>query len=383
MDSAKKYTFWENEVVGWVKRHIGYNAFSGCTGLTSITIPDSVTSIGSWAFGGCSGLTSITISNSATSIGNYVFNGCSGLTSITIPNGVTSIGNYAFKGCTGLTSITIPDGVTSVGNYAFSGCTSLTGITIPNGVTSIDASAFNGCTNLKCNVYQNGKYLGNDKNPYLILHDTVSTNLTQFEFAPGVKLIGSSAFSYCANLTSMPDEEIDRINVTYRSTADTSFAVDTVGTSLHVATDGGCDGIRFLTRLYFGSFKATSNTLRVNYNGTRYTVMEFGTLIKRAENETELTVANVEASTATGAKRMWKSVAYTKGDDMKLVDYTDAYVDFSAVMMRGSKVSDATFNARSYTARGYMKLKASNGTEFVIECDSEVTNSINATQALM
>lgn len=85
----------------------------------SITIPDSVTSIGNYAFCGCIGLTSVTIPDSVTRIGNYAFSGCTGLTSITIPDSVTSIGNGAFYKCTGLTSITIPDSVTSIGDDAF------------------------------------------------------------------------------------------------------------------------------------------------------------------------------------------------------------------------------------------------------------------------
>ncbi len=101
-----------------------------------------VTAIGNSAFSGCSTLTSITIPDSVTSIGIYAFNGCSSLTSITIPDGVTSIGNRAFEYCSSLASITIPDGVTSISYQAFIGCSSLTSITIGNGVTSINWGAF-------------------------------------------------------------------------------------------------------------------------------------------------------------------------------------------------------------------------------------------------
>ena len=124
-------------------------AFYCCSDLTSITIPDSVTSIGAYAFSGCAGLTSVTIPDSVTSIGNNAFSGCSGLTSIKIPDSVTSIGRYAFSSCTGLTNITIPDSVTSIGEGVFSGCSGLTSITMGSGVTSIGAYAFSYCTGLK------------------------------------------------------------------------------------------------------------------------------------------------------------------------------------------------------------------------------------------
>ena len=157
---------------------IGDYAFEYCQYLTSITIPDSVVSIGGYAFRGCSslkefkgkfasvdgrclvvdekliffaqcGLTEYTIPDSVTSIGDYAFEYCQYLTSITIPDGVTSIGGEAFYGCSSLTSITIPDGVTSIGGSAFRGCSSLISITIPDGVASIGYQTFYNCSSLK------------------------------------------------------------------------------------------------------------------------------------------------------------------------------------------------------------------------------------------
>ena len=127
---------------------IGFCAFFCCYGLTSVTIPNSVTSIGESAFGSCTGLTSVTIPDSVTSIGEGAFRNCKGLTSVTIPDSVTSISKGVFAYCTGLTSITIPDSVTSIGDYAFENCEGFTSITIPDSVTSIGLGAFSGCTGL-------------------------------------------------------------------------------------------------------------------------------------------------------------------------------------------------------------------------------------------
>ncbi|WP_434511221.1 leucine-rich repeat domain-containing protein [Desulfitobacterium sp. AusDCA] len=129
---------------------IGNSAFNvwNKLSITSIDIPQGVTSIGDQAFGGCYRLTSITIPQGVTSIGDGAFNGCSRLTNINIPQGVISIGKYTFRDCSSLTSITIPQGVLSIGERAFYDCQSLINIIIPKSVTSIGNSAFNGCSSL-------------------------------------------------------------------------------------------------------------------------------------------------------------------------------------------------------------------------------------------
>ena len=123
-------------------------AFKGCTSLTEIEIPDSVTEIYFCSFQGCKSLTKIKIPNSVTQIGFCSFQDCKSLTEIEIPNSVTKIGDGAFYGCTSLTKIKIPNSVTEIGDGAFRDCTSLTKIEIPNSVTKIGSHAFQGCTSL-------------------------------------------------------------------------------------------------------------------------------------------------------------------------------------------------------------------------------------------
>ncbi len=173
---------------------IGKSAFSDCTSLASVDIPEGVTSIGDCAFEGCTSLTSITVApgnsvydsrqgcnaiietktntlvtgcrntvipESVTCIGYNAFRGCYALESIDIPEGVTSTGDKAFMGCSSLTSISLPKGVTRISNCAFMDCRSLTSISIPEGVTSIEDNAFNRCTSLaSIDIPEGVRYIG-------------------------------------------------------------------------------------------------------------------------------------------------------------------------------------------------------------------------------
>ena len=134
---------------------IGDYAFYNYHNLSNCTIGSGVTSIGNNAFAYCSVLTSIVIPDSVITIGSYAFTLCKSLTSCTIGSGVTSIGEGAFASCTGLTSIDIPDSVTSIGGGVFSSCSILTSCTIGSGVTSIGDNAFYLCSSLRsitCNA---------------------------------------------------------------------------------------------------------------------------------------------------------------------------------------------------------------------------------------
>ena len=189
--------------------------FRDSIALTALTIGNGVTSIGNEAFSGCSALNSLTIPDSVTSIGSYAFGSCSALTSVIIPDSVTTIDSYAFKECTALASVIIPDSVTSIGQYGFYVCTALTAVTIGNGVTSIGQGAFGYCTALTAiNVdAYNGAYSSVDG----VLYDKAATTLIQCPLTKAsivipasVKIIGESAFEYSNALTSVtiPDSVI-------------------------------------------------------------------------------------------------------------------------------------------------------------------------------
>ncbi len=200
--------------------NIGLQAFSGCSRLTSITIPNGVTSIEDYAFNDCSSLTSVTIPNGVTSIGEAAFNDCSSLTSVTIPNGVTSIGEAAFDGCSRLTSVTIPNSVTSIGGYAFWECSSLTSVTIPNSVTSIGRYAFYKCSSLTSVTIPNsvtsigiGAFYGCSSLTSVTIPNSVTniekyafrgcSSLTSVTIPNSVTSIGEAAFDDCSSLTSV------------------------------------------------------------------------------------------------------------------------------------------------------------------------------------
>ena len=179
-------------------KSIGTCAFMGCIALSNVTIPNGLISIDWGAFQECKGLTSVDIPNSVISICNYAFSGCSGLTSVNIPNSVISIGLSAFSGCNGLITVNIPSSVTSIGDYAFSGCGNLTSVDIPNSVISIGSNAF-GWTPWYNNQPDGLIYAGRVAYKY---KGTMPDN-TNIIIKEGTISIGYEAFRGCSGLTAV------------------------------------------------------------------------------------------------------------------------------------------------------------------------------------
>lgn len=179
-----------------VKRISG-NAFSDCTGLTSIKMGSGIQEIGSYAFSGCSGLTSAQLSHNIDTLKHGLFEDCTGLETITIPSSVTVLEGSVFSGCTHLKSITISSGVTLIGTYAFYNCTDLDSIKIPNNVKEINTYAFSNCTGLK-KVVINGGVEHIRRGAFMDC-----TNISELTIKEGVGEIHSEAFSGCNHLVSV------------------------------------------------------------------------------------------------------------------------------------------------------------------------------------
>ncbi|GHU75957.1 hypothetical protein FACS189461_2930 [Spirochaetia bacterium] len=284
---------------------IGENVFYNRKGITSISIPEGVTSIGVCAFAGCAGLTSLTIPASVTTIGDVAFASCTGLTSISIPEGVTSIGLHAFADCTGLTSISIPESVTSIGEGAFFGCTGLTTVTIPAGVASIDDAPFINCTGLtSIQVNTNNKnYTSRDGVLFNKTGDTLIACPTglkgQYAIPAGVTSIRSHAFAHCIGLTSVSIPEgvttIERYAFS-DCTGLTSVSIPASVTSIGEGAFLGCIGL---------------TSIQVDTNNKNY-LSRNGVLFSKTGDELITCPTGLKGQYAipAGVTRVWKRAFY-------------------------------------------------------------------------
>ena len=323
VESTKGAITIPSEIDGKSVTSIGGKAFWGCTGLTSIIIPDSVTSIGGKAFCVCSGLTSITIPDSVTSIGYGAFDGCSGLTSITIPNSVTSIGRETFQDCSGLTSITIPNSVTSIGDDAFEDCRSLTSITIGNSVTSIGDRAFDGCSGLTSITIPNSvTSIG-----YLAFGGCHS--LTSVTIPDSVTSIGGCAFSCCSSLTSIT------ISNSVTSIGSCAFGECRSLTSINVASDNNYYSSN--NGILFNKKKTELIRFPSRKSQTSYTIPNSVTSIG---SEAFYGCTGLKDVYYTGSKDEWKAISIDAGND-RLLNATIHYnwIDDSVLSLNRSEMT--------------------------------------------
>ena len=294
---------------------IGYMAFRFCDSLTSITIPNSVTSTFR-GFDGCEKLTQINVDTA-----NTVYSSVNGVlfskdktelikypegkadTSYAIPNGVTSIGYGAFYDCYSLTSITIPDSVTSIGTMAFEDCSSLTSITIPDSVTSIDRHAFFVCRKLnQINVdTANTAYssvngvLFNKGKTELIRYPEGKAD-TSYAIPNGVTSIGNSAFYGCSNLTSItiPDGvTIIDINAFQYCRSLTSITIPDSVTYISAEAFDGCDSLKAAYYLGFSEQWAEVSIEWGNYRLTNHIVFKSNPEISDVASPTGTSVSMV------------------------------------------------------------------------------------------
>lgn len=275
--------------VKWIgDRYSGAAVFQGCTGITSIVIPDSVISIDRSAFSGCTSLAEITVSpdnKNYSSVDGVLFNKDgseliiypkgNGRSAYTVPDGVTSISGSAFSGCTSLKEIVIPDSVTSIGESAFSGCTSLSKVKLSNNLRIIQERTFYDCTSLAEIVipdsvteisgridteYYGGAFIG-------------CTSLAEIVIPDSVTKIGVSAFLGCTSLSKVKlPKNLTSINsdVFYGCTSLTEITIPDSVTKIGSSAFSGCTSLskvdlpKTLTTIEAGTFRDCTSLAEID-----------------------------------------------------------------------------------------------------------------------
>ena len=195
---------------------IGKDAFAQCRALQSLTIDDAATSIGDWAFDECYKLTTLSLGKKITTIGDYAFYDCRILNNVTIPQSVTSIGDQAFGCCYGMDSFTIKDAATSIGEYAFWDCQKLETLSLGKNITTIGDDAFRSCYKLEtimlpaglasfgncligCPAGRKWDYHGNPINPIGAIY--YNNDWDHAKELPGYNVLKNRNFLYLCKVT--------------------------------------------------------------------------------------------------------------------------------------------------------------------------------------
>ena len=173
--------------------NVGDKAFYDCDALTQINLPDTAQIIGDSAFEKCEALAAVVLPDSIADMGNSTFAGCTALADVTLPAEIMHLGNYVFSGCESLNGMVLPESLAGIGNYAFENCPSLSSITVPQGVQSIGEAAFEGCALREISLPSSLKTLssGAFRN---------CARLKKANIPAGIKSIGTGTFSGCSSL---------------------------------------------------------------------------------------------------------------------------------------------------------------------------------------
>ena len=175
------------------------NSLSG----TTFTVKPETTVIYAYALARYSNLTSVALHDSIGSIGACAFMSCSKLASVSIPASVTMIGNYAFAYCGGLESVSGLENVMTIGANAFKNCRKLKNISLNSSIDFIGTDAFAGCSALIFTTENGIRYLGNEENPYVLLHDAIDKKQTGYTINDRTRILYIASFSYCDKLESI------------------------------------------------------------------------------------------------------------------------------------------------------------------------------------
>ncbi len=415
--------------IGDSVQRIPENFVRDCRGLTSVTIPNSVTSIGGFAFEYCSGLTTlnfnaincqdfnycpfigtslttVNIGDSVQRIPAYFVSGCSGLTSITIPNSVTSIGGSAFRGCSGLTSITIPNSVTSIGEEAFRNCRGLTSVRcLASAPPSIGSSSFAGisstCT-LTVSCVSFDAYVGSDWNTYFggrILEDSTE----EFSFELTASANDLTAGSVDISIGERCDQRI------LTATPESCYR-------FNAWSDGNRNNPRIITltqdtafTAYFDRAVYTQEIRRTICEGTSYTengfnVSEAGTYTQNLQTVNgcdsivtlTLTVNPVESTTLLAA--ICEGTSYTENgfnvseagtytQNLQTIDGCDSIVTLTLTVNPTYNITiDASINeGEMYEENGFSESEAGTYVHTLqseFGCDSVITLNLTVNSSL-
>lgn len=365
---------------------IGIGAFSGCINLTNIHIPDNVTSIGNGAFDECTKLINVNLPDKITIIGAGTFCNCKSLKSIHIPNNVTTIEGRAFERCSKLESINFAEGskLSSIGEYTFSSCSNLTSINLPNSVTTIGRGAFGGCS-----------------------------NLTSIDIPDGITILEDCIFQGCNKLTTVntPAELTSIENYAFSSCKLTSIKIPSNLTNIGEGAFMGCSGLQII---YCGTpaewdtvTKGTNWALGIGYNvnyindsvKTQETAsirisstnsgLRFKTHIAQSVLDMyikEYGASNISVGTLIAPSDLLNNDTLHHYIGTEGIDYIDviAFIDkpFSTSdninTYAGSIVNITSNNLnREFTAIGYIKLMDNNSNITYIYSDSSTAKTVS------